>query len=284
MEKISSLQSLPLKKVLRAKHIAVPAEHGAWVFLFSPLLIGLALGGWSQGSFPLILALLSAFLIRQPLTILVKIYSGRRTMKDLYPAVFWMIINSVLLITSLTALIMLKYQFILYLAVPAIPVFIWHLWLVSKRAERRQKLIEVVAGGVLALAAPAVYWVGIEQYAPLGWLLWGLAWLQVAGTILSAYLRLNQRQLKEMPSRREMLRMATQTLLFNTVLLVGVVILAIMGWVPPFTPLAFLIQPLEVIWGIYRPAIAVSPKRIGIRQLIISSLFTLVFIATWWLG
>jgi hypothetical protein len=288
MIKNINLQVLPLQKVLKAKHIAIPAEHGAWVFLFSPLLIGLAIGGLSRGSLPLVSALLAVFLIRQPLTILVKVLSGRRHKKDLYPAVIWLIIYSVILIVSLVVLILLKYQFILYLAVPAIPVFIWHLWLVSKRAERRQRLIEIVAGGVLALAAPAAFWVGLERYAPLGWLLWGLVWLQVAGTIQTAYLRLHQRQLRELPPRSELLllllRMSAPALLFNTILFIAVVILAIIGWVPSFIPLAFVIQPLEVIWGTFHPAISMSPVKIGIRQLVISSLFTVVFIITWLVG
>ena len=278
------MQVLSLQKVLKAKHIAIPAEHGAWIFLFSPLLIGLTIGGFSRGSLPLVSAVLSAFLIRQPMTIMVKILAGRRPKKELYPAIIWMSIYSIILIASLVALILLKYQFILYLAVPAIPVFFWHLWLVSKRAERRQILIEIVAGGVLALAAPAAYWIGLERYAPLGWLLWGLAWLQVVGTILNAYLRLHQRQLREMPARVELLKMSASALIFNTLLFAGVSLLAIMGWVPSFLPFAFLIQPLEVIWGTYHPAIFVSPVKIGIRQLIFSSLFTLVFIVTWLVG
>lgn len=284
MIKNINLQSVSLRKALKAKHIAIPGEHGAWIFLFSPLLIGLAIGGFSRGSLPLVSALLAAFLIRQPMTIIVKVLSGRRSKKDLYPAILWMTIYSGILIASLVALLLLKYQFVFYLAVPAIPVFVWHLWLVSKRAERRQKLIEIVAGGVLALAAPAAYWVGLERYAPLGWLLWALAWLQVAGTILSAYLRLHQRQLRVMPTQVELLKMSALALIFNTFLFAGVGLLAIMGWVPSFLPIAFLIQPLEVIWGTFHPAISVSPVRIGIRQLMISSLFTLVFIITWLVG
>jgi hypothetical protein len=72
--------------------------------------------------------------------------------------------------------------------------------------------------------------------------------------------------------------------LFNTALFAGVFILALAGRVPTFFPLAFLIQPLEVIWGTFHPAISVVPKKIGIRQLIVSCLFTIVFIITWLLS
>ena len=225
--------------------------------------------------------MLSAFLVRQPTTMLVKIISGRRPKNDLYPAIIWFLIYSVVLLISLVVLILQKYIIILFLAVPAIPVFIWQLWLVRKRAERRQIWIEIAASVVLALAAPAACWVGLQRYDKIGWLLWGLSWLQVTGTILYAYLRLNQRQLRMRPAQKELIKMSRESFLFNTALFAGVVILAFVGWLPTFLPFAFLIQPLEVFWGTYHPAISVAPKKIGIRQLIISSLFTIVFIFTW---
>jgi len=284
IKNLQNIQTVSFSKVFHAKHIAIPSEHGAWIFLFSPLLIGLAIGGISKDSLPLVVAMLSAFLVRQPTTMLVKIISGRRSKNDLYASLIWFLIYSLVLLISLVVLILQKSIFILFLAVPAIPVFIWHLWLVSKRAERRQIWIEIAASGVLALAAPAAYWVGLQRYDSIGWLLWGLSWLQVAGTILFAYLRLDQRQLKERPPQKELLKMSHESFLFNTTLFAGVLILALMGWVPAYLPIAFLVQPMEVIWGTYHPAISVAPKKIGIRQLIISSLFTIVFIITWLVG
>ena len=281
INKIKNIQPVPPWNIIRAKHVAIPSEHGAWIFLFSPLLIGLFIGGFSSGTIPLILTLLSAFLIRQPMTIFVKVFSGRRPQKDLYPALIWLIIYGIALISNLIILILQKYVFILLLALPAVPVFIWHLWLVSKRAERRQKLIEIAASGVLALAAPATFWVGQQQYSPTGWLLWVFTWLQVTGTILYAYLRLEQRQLKQQPTLKESIKMSSEAFIFNLILFISVLVIAITGSIPTFLPLAFLIQPLEVIWGILNPAISEAPKKIGIRQLLVSSIFTVSFIVAW---
>lgn len=220
---IKNLQNFPsvsISKVLKSKYIAIPSEHGAWIFLFSPLLIGLTIGGISIGTLPLVVAMLSAFLIRQPTTMFVKIISGRRNKNDLYASLIWFFLYSLVLIASLIILILQKSIFILFLAVPAIPVFIWHLWLVSKRAERRKLWIEIAASGVLALAAPAAYWVGLQRYDSIGWLLWGLSWFQIAGTIMYAYLRLNQRQLKSKSTKRESVKMSRNSFLFNIVLFI----------------------------------------------------------------
>ena len=64
---------------LLKKHVALPGDHGSWVFLFSPLLIGLWAGGrLTTVSWYLVAASLCGFLSRQPITILVQVASGRR--------------------------------------------------------------------------------------------------------------------------------------------------------------------------------------------------------------
>lgn len=266
---------------LRARHAALPAEHGAWVFLFSPLAIGLALGGFTPASLLLITAALAAFLARQPVTMMVKAISGRRPKSELGPAAFWLAVYGLAGVAAAGTLVALGYSAILWLALPAIPVFAWHLWLVSRRAERRKAAVEIAASGVLALAAPAAFWVGRGSYDPQGWLLWGLCWLQVAGTILYAYMRLEQRVMKRAPGLKESLAMARPAVLYHAAALLGVLALAAFGRVPAWLPAAYLIQPVELAWGILHPAVGVKPKVIGIRQLIVSTVFTLAFILAW---
>ncbi len=80
-----------MKSVLR-RQIAVPQDYGSWVFIFSPLLIGIFEGrGVRLGTVAFTLCAGIAFLLRQPLTTIVKIYSGRRARTDLPAALFWML-------------------------------------------------------------------------------------------------------------------------------------------------------------------------------------------------
>ena len=127
-------------------HIALPQDHGSWVFILSPLLIGLFAGGnFSPASINLAIAAMSAFLLRQPVSIAVKAYAGRRPRTDLPAARFWMLIYGTILLLAIVGLVAEGYFYILYLAVPGIPVFAWHLYLVSKRAERKQAGVEILA-------------------------------------------------------------------------------------------------------------------------------------------
>ena len=268
------------------RQIALPQDHGAWVFIFSPLLVGVFAGGTFQlPSLYLVIAAMSAFLIRQPVTVIVKSMSGRRSAADLPAARFWVLVYGILAVAALIGLIMNGYGYVLYLAVPGAPVFAWHLWLVSRRAERKQAGVEIIATGVLALAAPAAFWVGLGSYNPNGWWLWLFTWLQSAASIVYAYLRLSQRDISPeqavSKSRSEWWQMGRRALAytsFNVLLSIG---LAMSGLVPFFIFVSFLAQWLETLWGITHPSVGWKPVQIGTRQLIVSILWTVLFIIFW---
>ena len=268
------------------RQIAFPQDHGSWVFIFSPLMVGLFEGKTFQAAtIYLITAALSAFLIRQPITILVKAISGRRSAADLPAARFWLLVYGIIAAAALIGLILSGYSYLIYLAVPGAPVFVWHLWLVSKRAERKQLGVEVLATGVLALVAPAAFWVGIGKYNPHGWWLWLFTWLQSAASIVYAYLRLSQRDMSkeqaQATSRAAWWKMGIRALLytsFNVLLSAG---LGISALVPLFIFVPFLVQWLETLWGITHPSVGWKPIQIGMRQLVVSVLWTALFIVFW---
>jgi hypothetical protein len=272
----------PSMQGLFRKQVFLPQDHGSWVFILSPLLIGLFAGkAFGFASFSLVVAAMAAFLMRQPLTIAVKAYSGRRPRDDLRPAGFWIAVYGLVIVLALVALIAQGFLFVVYLAIPGVPVFAWHLWLVSRREERRQAGVEIVATGVLSLAAPAAYWVGIGHYDSLGWWLWILVWMQTAASIVYAYLRLEQREWKSILNRWKRFRAGWRAYVYTSFNLVASLSLGLVGLLPRFIFLPFLLQWIETIWGIDYPAAGWKPTRIGIRQLIVSTLWTILFIVFW---
>lgn len=277
-------QRLPIAGVrMFKKHIALPQDHGSWVFLLSPLLIGLfAAGRFTNASLALSLGALMAFLLRQPLSVAVKVWGKRRPASDLPPSLFWIAVYGGILLLSAVGLVWLGYARLLWLGIVAAPVFAWHLWLIRQRQERHQMGAQIVASGVLALAAPAAYWGGGEGYAPQGWLLWLLCWLQAAASIVYAYLRLEQRSWPAVPAAMvDRLRPAWRALLYATFNLGLTLLLGWVGVISPWVWLAYALQWGEVLYGALRPAVAVRPTQIGLRQLLISTLFTALFIAFW---
>jgi len=264
------------------RHVALPGDHGSWVFLLSPLLIGLAAGGtWKTVTSYLVVACMAAFLSRQPLTVAVKVWSGRRSRQDLPAALFWTVAYGAVGTLHLVGLVLRGFGYLLYLAIPGVLVFCWYLWLVSRRAERRQFLMEVLATGVLALSAPAAMWVGVGWADPRGWLLWGLTWAQTVASLLYAFMRLSQRTMDNPPDVAKSLRIAGATLVMTSLSLGIVVGLSLGGIVPRWLFVAYIVQWAETIWGTLRPAVGQRPRAIGLRQLAVSALYTLLFSLTW---
>ena len=264
------------------KQFFLPQDHGSWVFIFSPLLIGLIAGGtFTLASLYLVVAAVAAFLIRQPVTMMVKVYAERRPRADLPAARFWILVYGIVILLALIGLLRAGAGYVLFLAVPGAAVFAWHLWLVSKREERRQVNVEIIATGVLALAAPAAYWIGIGGYSPTGWWLWVLTWLQNAASIVHAYLRLAQREWKERPPRSMLWKTGMRAFAYTTFNLVLVLVLGLASILPRLLFLPYLVQWGETLWGIFHPAVKWKPVRIGIRQLVVSILWTILFILTW---
>ena len=264
------------------KHIAIPQDHGSWIFILSPLLIGVFVGkSFTYATFNLIVAAMAAFMLRQPAITLIKIISKRRSRDELKPAYFWFIVYGLIGLLALTALILEGFGYVVYLAVPGLPVFAWHLRLVSKREERRQVSVEIIATGVLSLVAPAAYWVGIGQYNPHGWWLWILIWFQTAASIVYAYLRLEQRDQAKGPNGGGRWNMGWRSAAYTSFNLTSVLTLGLFAVLPNLLFIPYLVQWIETMWGIKHPAIGWKPTQIGIRQFIVSIIWTILFIVLW---
>ncbi len=267
----------------RKRRIALPYDHGAYALFLGPLVIGLFAGGrWHLACVYLVVASSAAFLMRQPLTVLVMISAGRRTAADRAAAWFWLLAYGAVASAHVTGLVLRGFGFVLHLAVPGALVAGWHLQLVRRRSERRQMLLEVLASGVLALAAPAGMWVGAERYDPMGWLLWVLVWAGSATSVVHAYLRLEQRTRTPPPSLRTRLHDGRYGLAGGVFHLLVVIALGLTHVVSPWLFVAYAIQLADVVHGTLVPAYRHSPKKIGMRALAALVLFTLAFAGAWW--
>jgi hypothetical protein len=262
---------------LLRKHFILPAEHGAWIWWIGPLAIGVAAAGaWSADVLLLAGAVLASFLLRQPATILVKVRSGRRPSREARPALAWAAVDLALLGLGTAALAARGHGGILVLAIPGVAVFAWYLLLVSRREERGQMGVEIVGAGALALAAPAAYWVCGGSNAALPWILWLLCWLQSAASILLVHFRLGYRKRETAPPFRERAREGWRALLYHGFNGALAVALALAGWIPALMAGSFLVMILDAVDAIARPPIGLPPTRIGLRQLVASSLFVVL--------
>jgi hypothetical protein len=268
------------KTLIWRKHYALPSEHGAWIWWVGPLMIGVAATGQIQPELGLLgIAVLAAFLLRQPTSILVKSLVGRRSRQDRAPALVWTLLYTAAVIMAIAGLVFRGQDKILLLGLPGLSVFLWHLWLVSRKEERGQPGVEIVAAGVLSLAAPAAYWVAEGETDRTAWLLWALTWLQSASSIVYVHLRLAQRKMETLPNFRQRLSMGSRTLSYYGFNFAFSLLTVLMGWMPVGVSLAFGVQLVEATQGVFQPAVGAKPTTIGIRQLLFSNLFVGMMIA-----
>ncbi len=289
---------MPRQRVF-PKHVLLPQEHGAWMMFLAPLLIGLVVGGrWSGDVLALVVGALAVFLARQPLTVLVKIRVGRRSPRDLPVALWGLMLYAGVALAVLAWLLLRGYVFLLYLALPGALVLAWYLSLVAARRERHQRALDLVAAGIMALAAPAAVWVARGRYHGHAWWLWLLLWLQSAVAIVYVFDRLEQRdwpalskgpqgaslrrKTPRMPSFAERMRRGWRSLGYTAFALTVVLAASAAGYISPRLLLPYALQGGEVLWGILvSPAVGWRPTRIGLRQLVVYGLFTLLFLWAW---
>ena len=65
-----NVPTMEKRPAVRLKSIALPVEHGSWGFLFEPLVAGLAIA-FSVGAMWIAIMTIGAFLVRQPLKVLI---------------------------------------------------------------------------------------------------------------------------------------------------------------------------------------------------------------------
>lgn len=286
MSALESGRPEKLWSALGRKHIALPQQHGAWAMWLGPFVVGIAVGGgsnWALGW--LTVAMTGAFLALQPLTVLVKVLAGRRPREERAPALFWTAAYGALAALGAAGLALTGAAGVVWLALPALPVLAWQLWLVARRAERGQMWAESLGAGVLALSAPAAQAVAAGGFSRLSLVLWALCALQAVGAIVYVYLALDYRRMKAAPPPAERVRLAQGPLVWNAAGLLAAAGLALAGWAPPLTPAAFALMLAETLYGsVLRPAVGVKPVVIGVRQTVVTALFSLLLIGAYALG
>ena len=224
----------------------------------------------------LLLATLSGFLLRQPVTILVKVLGRRRPHIELRPALAWSVVYSTVGFFSALGLAATGHAALLLLTLPGILLFVWQMGLVRKREDRGRIGTGVLGAGLLALAAPAAYLVSGGQSNILPWILWAVCWLQSAASILLVYSRLEQRRWTSPPSLSARFLSASGAWICHVFNGVTAVTLAALSWIPWLSAAGFLLMLFDLADGTFRPAVGARPTHIGLRQLLASTLFALL--------
>lgn len=259
--------------------LAIPQDHGSWVFLLTPLVVGLAaIPRVTPAVGAVVLGAVAGFLIRQPAGVLVKAWAGRRGQADLAPAAAWAAVDAALGLVAAVVLVEQGAADVLWLALPALPVFGWQLRLVARREERRQELLEVLAAVVLGAVAPALLRAATGAWTTAGWVIWALVAMQSGASITHAYLRLAQREAARRRAHAPSPAVAVRWTTGNVVLAAAC---ATAGVAPAAVMLPFAVQWAETLRWAVGSGTDATPSAIGRRQFVVSTVVTLLLAACW---
>jgi hypothetical protein len=268
------------RRTLLRWRLAVPPEKGAWIWWIGPLILG---GAAARQTDPELLAVglagTAGFLIRQPLTIILRILWRGRNPQDLWPAITWAAIYGLCITVATAWLLLESHYWTLGLAAVATPVFAWYLWLVARGEDRHQLGADIMAAATLALMAPAAYWSCDGASVAFAIVLWLICTLQASASIVHMMLRLEQRRWTDPGHWTARLRRGMTALCHHWLNLVIAVVLMSMDLADAWLVAAFVLTAVEGTVAVFCPPVGASPKRLGFRQLFISIAFFLLVLA-----
>ena len=238
------------------RSVALPSEHGGWMFLLEPLLLGLVVAG-SWPGLALAVAALGAVLLHQPIKVAAKDYlKGKRPLRTVWAERFMALYGLVAVVAFALVLRSGERAFLLPLLL-ALPLMMTQL-VYDARNQSRAALPELAGALALAALAPAIAVLD-------GWSLaraWPL-WLLVASRALPAILYVRAR-LKLDHGKPTQPGVA---LAGHIVALVGVAALALLGHAPWLAVAALLVLLARAAVGLSRYRRSVRPAILGMEEI-----------------
>jgi len=230
-----------------------------------------------------IAAAFAGFCIQQPINWLIKIRFHGKRQGGLPVAAGWGILYTAVLLAAAVWLVARGHGWVLPVGIAGAAVLLWRMMLVLRKEERHHPVLDVIAALALAAAGPAAYWAGGGTEATMAALVWLLPGLQSSGSIVHMFVRLEQRRWNATPGPAQRLRRASVPLAHHIVnLIIGAVAVFALGlqWL---ALAAFLIVWVEGLHAAIRPPVRFTIRRIGMRQLFVSTIFILLLGAAFWL-
>jgi hypothetical protein len=257
------------------KRLVIPAEHGSWSWLLVPFFVGVLVAGrWNLAVTLVLLGGMAGFLLRQPLTIWLRIRAGQGRKKDGPPAAAWTVGLAVVALVCFVGLVALGLAAILWLLVPIAAIFTLYLLAVLQRRANSRTLWNEVAGAAgLAATAPAAYIAASGRLDAVAWLLWGLMAGQNGLGVLYVRLRIADTHGRSMGRR--------PILLAHALVLAAAGILAFIGQTPWLAVVPFAAYFLRAAWAVAGRRPVANIKRFGFSEVGVEILGGLLIAAGW---
>jgi hypothetical protein len=248
--------------------LKLPKEHGAWVMLYVPFVLGVAVAG--RVNWPVLLLLLSAtavFISRESLLVY---WRARVRGRDASEAGRTLLLYLVLAAAFGSPLI---FAFKLFWLIP-LGLIGAALLLINgaqaARMEERAMVSEVMAIGGLTMTAPAAYYAASWRWEITALWLWLLSALYMASSVFYIKLRVYRLNPRKQTEQRQALRSCA---FYHSFLIIALPVLIFAGSLGLFAFIAFTPALVRTFWGMFKPKSKVNLMRAGILEIAYSVVF-----------
>ncbi len=269
----SAVSHLPPVRKVRLTQVALPTEHGSWGFLLEPIVAGLAIA-FSPGGLWVSLMVIGAFLLRQPLKIVLFDRLSDRSLPQTAYAVRFGLGYLAVFATGLIGSVLTVSAASFFPFAVVLPFAVYQIYCDATRRSRQlpAELIGSVAiASSIAVIALADGWSGPRAYA-----LWAILAARSIASILYVRNRLN---LEKGKPNSFSLPMAAHVVAFLLVL--G---LALAGLSPYLVVVIFAVLLVRCAIGLSRYRKKVKAMKIGIGEVIYGTLTVVSLIIGFYAG
>ena len=268
-----STLSIPAKSRIPAKSIALPLEHGAWGFLFEPLLAGLLIAPTISGGF-ISIFIVGAFLCRQPLKFVVgDLMNGKRLPRTAV-AVRWLTYFSTIAVFGALGIYFTAEPRSLIPLVLSAPVGVYLIYQDASR-KSREMLSELLGASILATSIASITLAAGQSY-----IFAAAMWLTMLARLIPSVLYVRNRlRLEKGKDHSIVLPFAAH--------LIAIVVIAVLvfygyGSILTLVVAAFLLE--RAVTGLSSSRKRQTAKRLGVREVIYGVVYALTIVIGFYVG
>lgn len=252
---------------IKAAKIALPTEHGGWGFLFEPIAAALAVA-FSLGGVWIAVMAIGAFLVRQPLKVLVIDRMGMKVAERARLALKFVLLFGAIFTAGLAGAVLTAGPAALLPFAFVLPLAAVQLYYDFSRQSRN--VLPELGGAITISAAAAAIAIAGGWSWPLALGLWAVFIARLIPSIL--YVRERLLLEKGKPASRNV------PLVAHLAAVAGVAILVSFGLVPALTALAMLMLLGRAIEGLSAGRRKMKAMKIGVFEVIYGTITVLAVI------
>lgn len=260
----ANASTIPGRPKINFRVIALPVEHGSWGFVFEPLTAGL-LVAFSPPAVWILLLVVGAFLMRQPLKILLGDWRAKRNLPQTAAARKFFLIYGAIFMIGLTGSLYFvpRFAFLPFLLI--LPFAAYQIYCDASRKSR--DLLPELTGAVAISSSVAVIALADGWTPPSAFALWGIFVARLIPSILYVRSRLRLEKAKDFTK--------TLPIVSHAAAFVIVGALAFYGLSPILTVLMFAVLLGRSTIGLSTYRSKIKAMRIGVWEVVYGTLTVL---------